>query len=470
MWLAAVGWPLSLALVASPRVILGGTLASQHQEQEQLRVATVTVDGTVHSVTSKRSEVTERAATFCTEHEVTNPHCAVLLRNLLLGVPSDTGDFADTGDVVCGGSSGDDDVGTTTEECACDLDRRHASELTAEEFEEQYARRGRPVILRGYMDSWEECRQWVPASIRMDPEHEWGRANGTEQTAAIVEKRASNAAVVRAMFEEELAKRSTGPASAGSAYLMLRPAKPGVLKRALLSGYSSRLPQFLARDFLRELCDVQNETLPKAWVLPAVAGSGSSWHLDPFNTSAWNALLFGRKRWAMYPPAISSASAASFRFPPLIGPMEDVTDTLATAAATAVAAGDMRAGLWGAGHRFKTGTGLSPVQYVERVLPTVLAQQKQPAAENSTAPPPLPMQCVQHPGEIIFVPSGWWHQVLNLDATGAVTENFANEHNVHAVLAEMRMRGPQAPRSAACVKQLEAVVGELNLDARGSRR
>ena len=30
--------------------------------------------------------------------------------------------------------------------------------------------------------------------------------------------------------------------------------------------------------------------------------AGSPFHLDPFKTSAWNALLVGRKRWVIYPP------------------------------------------------------------------------------------------------------------------------------------------------------------------------
>ncbi len=33
--------------------------------------------------------------------------------------------------------------------------------------------------------------------------------------------------------------------------------------------------------------------------------SGSSWHIDPNSTSAWNALIRGRKKWIFCPPGVT---------------------------------------------------------------------------------------------------------------------------------------------------------------------
>lgn len=54
---------------------------------------------------------------------------------------------------------------------------------------------------------------------------------------------------------------------------------------------------------------------------------------------------------------------------------------------------------------------------------------------------PLPsaaeaLSCVQKPGDIVFTPSNWWHQVRNETSTLALTENFINDTNGRYLCAD----------------------------------
>ena len=42
-----------------------------------------------------------------------------------------------------------------------------------------------------------------------------------------------------------------------------------------------------------------------------------------------------------------------------------------------------------------------------------------------------PMECTTHPGDVVFVPHGWWHSVINLDDSNiAITHNYVSPSNL----------------------------------------
>lgn len=137
---------------------------------------------------------------------------------------------------------------------------------------------------------------------------------------------------------------------------------------------------------------------PYRWFLIGPKRSGTSTHVDPLNTSAWNALISGRKRWILFPPHTPKRFA--------------------------------KAKAW---QDRKAGEDDEAIDFFNFHLPRALA-----AAEAEGVPLQY-IDYVQQPGETMFVPGGWWHAVLNLDDTVAVTQNFCSRTNFPRVWLSTRV-------------------------------
>ena len=151
-----------------------------------------------------------------------------------------------------------------------------------------------------------------------------------------------------------------------------------------------QIPPYFTEDLFRL---VGGRRPPHRWVIVGPRYSGSGIHIDPLGTSAWNMLMSGHKRWVLFAPEVSAE---------LVKPPR--------------------------------GMGREAVTWFAKMLPR-LRQQGVPCIDF-----------IQRPGETIFVPSGWWHVILNLDLTIAVTQNFASSANFAEV---WRATAKSRPRLAS---------------------
>ncbi|RKP10009.1 hypothetical protein THASP1DRAFT_7923, partial [Thamnocephalis sphaerospora] len=126
------------------------------------------------------------------------------------------------------------------------------------------------------------------------------------------------------------------------------------------------------------------------WLIVGPARSGSTFHKDPNATSAWNAIVSGAKKWILFPPET---------LPPGVFANEDESEVTAP---------------------------VSVMEWFHHYY----------GAARRMAQPPL--ECVCRAGEVMFVPRGWWHCVINLEYTVAVTQNYVSRSNLREVLQFVR--------------------------------
>lgn len=133
------------------------------------------------------------------------------------------------------------------------------------------------------------------------------------------------------------------------------------------------------------------------WLIIGPERSGSTFHKDPNATSAWNAVLRGAKYWIMFP--------SSSKLPPPPGVYVSADQSEVT----------------------------SPLSIAEWLLGFHALARHTPGC----------IEGICRAGEILHVPSGWWHLVVNLEPSIAITQNFIPRAHLGAALDFLRNKSDQ---------------------------
>ncbi|KAL4974937.1 hypothetical protein BDW66DRAFT_152396 [Aspergillus desertorum] len=144
-------------------------------------------------------------------------------------------------------------------------------------------------------------------------------------------------------------------------------------------------PPCFGEDFFSVL---GNDRPDRQWLIIGPERSGSTFHKDPNATSAWNAVVRGSKYWIMFP------SSSKLPPPPGVYVSEDQSEVT------------------------------SPLSIAEWLLGFHAEARRTPGC----------IEGVCREGEILHVPSGWWHLVVNLEPAIAITQNFIPRAHLTAAL------------------------------------
>ncbi|KAH8920506.1 Clavaminate synthase-like protein [Atractiella rhizophila] len=141
------------------------------------------------------------------------------------------------------------------------------------------------------------------------------------------------------------------------------------------------------------------------WLIIGPERSGSSFHQDPNHTSAWNAVITGSKWWIMFPPDVT---------PPGVRISDDMAEVSCP---------------------FSNAEWL--INYYQ-----IAANEYGPKAKDPNKRGKM-LEGICRSGETFYVPSAWWHFVINLEPSIAITQNFVGPNELGKVLYFLKHRSSQ---------------------------
>uniref|UniRef100_A0A7I4YNY0 JmjC domain-containing protein n=1 Tax=Haemonchus contortus TaxID=6289 RepID=A0A7I4YNY0_HAECO len=250
--------------------------------------------------------------------------------------------------------------------------RVDGSKLSLSEFREKYETPRIPIILTGLTDKWQAHEKWTVSRIARKYRNQRFKCGEDDDGYSVKLKMKYYADyMVHNVDDSPLYIFDSGFGDRHKT-------------KKLLDDF---VVPHLFRDDLFSYADHKKRP-PNRWFVMGPARSGTSIHIDPLGTSAWNSLIKGHKRWVLIAPDTPRTLVKPYESEKGKHPDEAIT--------------------W-----FST------------VYKRVRA---------STWPKEYPViEARQGPGDTMFVPSGWWHVVINEDNTIAVTQNYCSVVNLPQV-------------------------------------
>lgn len=279
-----------------------------------------------------------------------------------------------------------------SEESDTDVSRTPVEKMTVDLFLEKFERPNEPVVIEGACKSWRAFSKWKDLTYL---EHQT-KGRSFRATSGVAQQPAQ---FLFSAYMDYCTKSSV--LEEGPLYLFDRTAlTPG---STLWQDYMMDLkqtcqywdPDLRDGNVGHDLFGILGEGRrpDHTWLIVGPRRSGSVFHIDPNATHAWNATICGRKRWIFYPPGIT---------PPGVHPSDDGDEV-----ALPLSIGEWIFQFWD--------------EHCHRKMTS-------PQRDR-------PLEFTAYPGDVVFVPHGWWHAVINLDEVNiAITHNYVSFSNLSNVL------------------------------------
>ncbi len=285
----------------------------------------------------------------------------------------------------------------------------HRRDLSYQEFAEGYLYPNKPVVMSGVLDQWNALRRWTPEFFKAEFGSMKFSINDTEYGQEGYGKTAGIEFTMAEFIDQVLASTEEKPA-------------PYFRRRSVCSMFPSLeddiepLPKYLQPNWLgdkymvKHVAEVLNRGADFYMYIGGKGGSFPVLHYDGAGTHAFLMQIYGRKQYILYSPDQEPFLYAS-----------------------------------------PTKLNLSLINSVEKPDLT-----KYPLFAKAT-----PTVLVLEPGQVLFIPSHWWHTAKMLTPSITISTNLLNQSN-WPELVTFVCRRRQNP--------LVSLAGRVYLTAAGAKR
>ncbi|KAL5723892.1 Arginine-specific demethylase jmj20 [Ranunculus cassubicifolius] len=273
------------------------------------------------------------------------------------------------------------------------IERVNGKELSYKEFVERYLVKNQPVVLTGLMDDWKACKDWVSEDLK--PNFQFFSThfgNSRVQVAECGKREFTDQKRVEMTVSElinqwlEMSNKDLEENDRSLLYLKdwhfvkeypgyVAYTTPLFFRDDWLNLYLNSYHMHVDPDTYQETNDISCSDY--RFVYMGAKGTWTPLHADVFRSYSWSANICGKKQWHFLSP--SQCHLVFDRN--MKNSVYDIFDDVSEA-------------------KFP---GFKKAIWVE---------------------------CIQGKDEIIFVPSGWYHQVHNLEDTISINHNWFNGHNL----------------------------------------